>query len=176
MQNETVYNKYALALFRAGEESGNIDDIKLYFNSINNKISAGLLESITSPEITDEAKKNAVKNLLPAGSPEELEGFLKTLIDKKRFEGLKTIYKLFEKLYESHKNIMRANIITFLELDQSSKTKIQTVLERTYNKSFKITYNVSLELLGGIMIKIEEELIDGSLKTMLNKIRADLTA
>jgi F-type H+-transporting ATPase subunit delta len=171
MISKTIGKKYATALFNVARENKNIEIVKDNLTFIKNKIAPNVMRIITIPSIPTEEKKEIINKLLENKVDISVKNFLNVLIDKKKFDLFDDIYNAFIDLYQNYSNIVVGEVISSTALEESYKIKIKNILEKKYKKTFVLDFKIDEDLIGGIIIRIGNEIIDGSLKNQLIKIK-----
>jgi len=171
MLSKTIGKKYATALFNVARENKNIEIVKDNLTFIKNKIAPNVMRIITIPSIPTEEKKEIINKLLENKVDISVKNFLNVLIDKKKFDLFDDIYNAFIDLYQNYSNIVVGEVISSTALEESYKIKIKNILEKKYKKTFVLDFKIDEDLIGGIIIRIGNEIIDGSLKNQLIKIK-----
>lgn len=156
---------YAQALFETGHDfEKDLETVQQVLSccaDFKNVISNPAVDLKTKYEILDEIfKENVNANVLQ---------FIKILTEKNRlneFEQIKSSY--IEKVNE-HNNIKKVEIISAIELNDETKTKIINKLSEKLNKTIVPTWETNKEIISGLVFKIGDDIIDTSL---LNKVES----
>ena len=164
--------RYSYALFSLAKEEDKLDEIfedfsafiKAYEEDSNIK---KVFSMLSKGEKKDIVKKIASENKIFAN-------FLFILIDKDRFDLVKLMYLDFKKMYYSEKNILQAEVVTKIPLDEQTKQKLLSKLKEKYNKDLILIETVDENILGGIILYVDTEVIDLSVKQKLNDLRKRL--
>lgn len=120
-------------------------------------------------------QKNSLKEALgPKAGPRTLR-FLELLIEKKRFALLPYIVNNFGKLLDEHQGVMRAHVKTASDLSEAEKEKLAKKLAAFTGKSVAIETKIAPELLGGVVIRIGDWVLDGSLQGQLRRLKQEFT-
>jgi F-type H+-transporting ATPase subunit delta len=99
---------------------------------------------------------------------------LKLLIDNGRQTSIADIYEAFVEYNDNAHNRQRITVISQSSLDSSLLDKIKSEVGKKFGKEIIITEQVDASILGGIIIKIGDIVIDGSLAKGLKNIRSNL--
>lgn len=96
---------------------------------------------------------------------------LNYLIEKDRLIYIREIFEQYSNIYyEDHEKLIV--LATFpKELNEDQKQKLEKKLKSLKNKDVIVHYIIKPELIGGGVIKINDEIIDGSIKTQINNIK-----
>lgn len=167
-----VAKRYASALFEAGidlektkEFNQELDFLREVFESEEK-----LLQILHHPKITESEKVSLIDNLFKGRISQELINFLYILIDKRREGHILEIIEEYKKMFNKHENIISVTAITAVPMEENSKTKLITVLQEKFKKTIELTNNIDEKIIGGVLLKVEDKLIDGTLKGQLESM------
>ncbi|MGN1058018.1 MAG: ATP synthase F1 subunit delta [Candidatus Avelusimicrobium sp.] len=130
-------------------------------------------EFMTSPRITLQQKKEAVRAALAAAP--ETASFIELLLDAKRYALLPAVTRAVETLLDGRLNIVRAQVFSARELSAEQKKKTGEALSARYGGKAEVSFHTDPNLLGGLKIWCRGELVDGSLQGQLAKLQEELT-
>lgn len=90
----------------------------------------------------------------------------------RRFPDILTIIDQFQNLYENDKKIVRADLYSATELDNDQRDRLAKAFEKRVGAA-KVIFNIKVDksLIGGIVIKSSDVIIDGSIRTRINKVK-----
>ena len=134
---------------------------------------ATLSQTMNSPRITLQAKKEAVRAAL-SGAP-QTASFIELLLDAKRYNLLTEITRRVETLLDDRLGIIRAQVYAAKELSAAQKHQTQEILSKRYGGKVEADFITDPKLLGGLKIVCRGEQIDGSLKSRFEKLQEELT-
>ena len=175
---ELVVIPYAKALFDAGLELDKIkeinEDIHLIEDIFNSE--EKLIQILSHPHINKSEKKIMIQKILGSNISEYTLSFLYILIDKRREKNLFHIITAFKDLYDNYIGVLRVVAVTAVEMDQQAKEKLVVVLHNKFNKEIKLTNKIDKTILGGVLLKLDNKVVDntilGQLKSMESYIKA----
>lgn len=129
-----------------------------------------------NPAISTAKKKELIKRTFEGKINAKLLNFLFLLIDKKRFNLLSEIQNQFIVIVNKLKNIVVAEVSSAVELDTESIQKLKQRLENILTKNEKVTIETKLEpaLIGGLIVRINDLIYDGSIKGKLEALKGRL--
>ncbi len=134
-----------------------------------------LMDFLNHPNIDKNEKIAAVENIFGKAFSKDVTGFLVTIVSKERTKEIPDILDYFIKDVEEYKGIGTAYVTTPSELTQAMKDKIvQKLLATTKYKEFKMNWQVDESLIGGMVIRIGDRVVDSSVKTQLDKLSRQL--
>lgn len=169
---ELVSKRYALALFEAGKELGKIDAFKDELTLLKNVFHSEdrLLDILGHPRINKTEKKELIDKIWGDKVSQEIMNFLYILIDKRRESNILDIEEEYEELYNKEKNIVKVVAKTAIPMEDKAKEKLKDVLGEKLGKTIELSNIIDESIMGGVLLKIEDKLIDGSLKGQLDAI------
>lgn len=174
IKNIKTAKRYALALSQSAIE--NIDEINENLALVNEVIfdNPDFVNFFSHPIVSLKDKKDTINETLNGKINEKTLNFLNTLLDENRFNIFKTIYELFKTEVDLIKNKQRVYVTSAIELDNKEKEKLQNKLNEKLQKEVIINYEENQDILGGLLIKFEDKVIDLSLKTKFDDLRKNI--
>ena len=171
-----VSNRYATALLQAAlkkDVAGGIDEDVRGFRRILQENQA-YKNFLLSPQILNRDKKDIIEKVLADGATELFIRFLLLLIDKKRLPLIEEVIEAYIFLYERHQGIVEAKVITAVPIDKSTERKVATKLEQETGKRVRIAHAVDPDIIGGMIIIVDDVIVDGSIRHQMTKMRRDV--
>ncbi|ASW44058.1 F0F1 ATP synthase subunit delta [Clostridium isatidis] len=174
---EYLDRRYALALYDIAEKKGNVDKYIQDLKDINELIenNAELKEVIKHPQISTKQKKKTFISIFKGKIDEELLTFLLLLIEKDRILFLKEKIIQLEKIQLERKNTIKGIVKTTIPLTDKERNELVTKLEKKYNKAIILEEIIDPSILGGIYLRIDNDVIDGTVRSKLNGIKQLVT-
>jgi F-type H+-transporting ATPase subunit delta len=174
-----VARRYASALFALGREAG-MAELERYGVTLNAlgdavKDSRRLADVFRNPVLSGEEKKQVVLSLLKTigGGPVERH-FCELLADKDRLSLLSAIAADYAAMLDAAKGLSRGVLTTAVVLDDSRKASIAAQLESQTGRKLDLVYAVDPAILGGIVLKIGDTVLDASLRAQLDNLRESI--
>ena len=130
---------------------------------------------ILTPGIDNSEKFQVLDSVMREGFSAEIKYLLRLLVDKGRFDKFSDIADYVRVTY-SHGIEVDALLKVSYPLDTEMIKRIKDLIERKLNKKLHLYIELDSDLLGGIYVKIENILIDGSVRRRLEDMRAKLLA
>ena len=96
-----------------------------------------------------------------------MANFLNLVVQKKRAEILPEIADEFQVLVDADQNISRGTVISATQLSGEMQAKVQSTLENITGKKVILTSEIDPAIIGGIVAKVGDLVMDGSIKTQL---------
>ena len=170
---EYLDRRYALALYEVAEEKGKVQQYLQDLREICNIIETNkdFYEVIKHPQISTNKKKRTFINIFKGHIDEELLSFLLILIEKDRILYLKEKLVEMEKIDLERKNILKGIVKTTIPLTEEEFSNLVATLENKYKKHIILDQIIDKEILGGIYIRIKNDVIDGTVKSKLDELK-----
>jgi len=172
-----VHKTYADALFKLAVETDQIDVFFEESKAIRQILleNADLIKLLTHPKIKTEEKVAVIENVFKGRISSDMTGFLVLTIEKERHNELTGILDVFVDMVKEHKNIGIAYVTTAIELDEARKREIeQKLIDTTKYVQFEMHYDVDKEIIGGMIIRIKDRVVDSSIKSKIENMSKDL--
>ncbi len=182
MNNSTEHisisaKNYANALVGVvNDKQSTFEDISRDFENIRQilNMSPELREILNNPTVSYEIKIDIVNEIFKNEVGSTMLDFIKILIEKKRFGEFSQIYRAYiEKLNEIY-NIKPVKIVSAIELSEEEKQQVIKKLENKLNKTIQPEWELDDDIIAGLVIKIDDDVIDMSIKNRLAKLKKDL--
>lgn len=127
------------------------------------------------PKVIKEEKIEVARNVFEGRISEELLGFLTIIISKDRYKEIDQILEYFVAKVKEYKGIGIATVTTAAPLKEEQCKRIeQKLLDTTKYKSMEIHYRLDASLIGGMVIRIGDRVVDSSVSTKLNELQRSL--
>ena len=173
-----VSKVYGDAYVSVVSEKNNLIDALEEIKSVKNILleNVEIIELLDSPKMDDEEKIDFIKGIFENHISVDSMGFLLTIIEKKRQAELISILDYVIDCIKELLLIGKATVTTALPLDDSKKDKIvDELLKSSHYKSLEVAYVVDESIIGGIVIRIGDRVVDSSVKTRIDKMRKMLS-
>ncbi|CCD24069.1 F1F0 ATP synthase subunit 5 NDAI_0C04090 [Naumovozyma dairenensis CBS 421] len=174
---------YATALFKAAYMDSTIDSTASSLNSIQNLIhkDSSLKSILENPALSPDDRVSIVNSLLKGingKSNKDVDNFLKVLADNNRLNLLSVICEQYNKLNDAQQGIVQGNIISSKQLDDKVMKRLHNGILQSKSivkegQVLKLNNLVRPDILGGLIVEIDDKTVDLSLSTKiqnLNKI------
>ena len=97
--------------------------------------------------------------------------FLSLLVQKKRAEIIPEIAEQFQIMVDEDNNISHGTVVSAVELDAQLQEKVQATLEKLTGKKVELTASVDPSIIGGVIAKVGDLVLDGSIRTQLASLK-----
>ena len=177
MKNLAIARRYAKALLLIGKKDGEAEAYRSELSGISNVITGNreLEQALTNPLHDADARKKVLVNLIDRlGVSKVMRSFLLLLFDKGRIGFIGSIDEFYQNLADDIKGIARATVTSATELSADAIEKIRAGLSQRTGKEVVLEVNQDPSLIGGIVTRIGDLVLDGSIKTQLLGMRESL--
>lgn len=174
MKQTILAKRYAKALFAIGKEDGKYEAYNEALQGV-----AGLFT--TNPEVEDaltnplypiDIREKAMTAIVNSMQADKIMGnFLNLLVQKKRAVILPEIAEQFQIMVDEDKNISHGTVVSAVELNAELQSKVQDTLEKLTGKKVALTASVDPSIIGGIIAKVGDLVLDGSIRTQLASLK-----
>ncbi len=177
MKNLTVSRRYAKALILIGQENGQAEQYNAELASV-----VGLFDSqedfeiaLTNPLFNKNDRKKVLEAVLAATDLSAImKSFLILLFDKGRIGFLRDIASYYKDMVDELNGVVKASIVSATKLSKGAVNKIKKALSKKTGKNIVLNVEQDKSLIGGVVTKIGDLVLDGSVKTQLINMRETL--
>lgn len=168
---------YGEALFELASENGReeefLNEIEALKKLLNDHPDFGNL--MNHPKILKEEKLQVLEEVFSGRISRELLGFLHLVVTKDRYGEIDDILDFFVDKVKQHQGIGIAHVATAVSLNEAQKKEIEgKLLSTTSFSRMEMHYQVDEDLIGGMVIRIGDRVVDSSVKTKLFELQREL--
>lgn len=176
MADETVARRYAAAYFNQEKRAGSLDAASADLNAIEARLVATprLAQVAGHPLIDEKRKKEALQLALTGAVRASTLSFLHLLIDRRRISLIGEIKSEFDQMLRRERNVASAVAVSAVALTPAQTSALEKALERRTGKDIELTTEVDPSLMGGLLIRMGDTVIDGTVKGKLERLREQL--
>lgn len=173
---ETLEKVYASAIFELCIENDSLTEIYEEMTEVNGIFGENeeYLKLLSSPLISEEDKHNALKGVFSGKLSEMMSDYLCILTDKGRIGYFSGIFDEFKSMYNKEKNILEVTVVTSQPMSDKIREKLVNKLSSVSGKTILLDERVDKSLLGGIILRYENNEIDSSVKGKLDKLKKQI--
>ena len=173
--NYTYSRPYGEAAFKIALE-GNVidhwsDNLKTLASVVRDKDTKAIL---ADPKIPQSTCVSLLLSFLDTSDNKALSNFITLLLDNKRIFYISEISEIFDGMRARHKNVRIIEIETSHKLASGQIETLRNLFKNKYKSDIEIEEIVNEDLLAGIKVKIDDEVIDLSLLNRFNQIKQQL--
>ena len=168
---------YAEALFEAGQDKGNLNALQEQLGQFADAVDGDreLQVFLFSPYLNTQDKKEGLGRVVTGAEP-EFANFLELLVEKGRMPEIFRIRREFDELWKKANRRLDVTVTSAIELDPSVVGKIGEEVERQTGEKVDLSSEVDNEILGGIVLRVGNMVLDASIATRLEKLRKSVAS
>lgn len=168
---------YAEALFAAGEDKGKINELQEQLAQFADAVDGDreLQVFLFSPYLSSQDKKDGLGRAVTGAEP-EFSNFLELLVEKGRMPEIFQIRREYEELWKKANRRLDVTVTSAIELDPSVVGKIGEEVERQTGEKVELSSEVDDGILGGIVLRVGNMVLDASIRTRLEKLRKSVAS
>ena len=167
--------RYAQAVFELALENRELekwfDDLTLLSDSVSNQ---EFLDFLSQPRVTSEEKIRVVRDALGDSVGPLALNLMSLLATKNIAHILPGITDQYQELLDAQQGIERAETVTAIPLDDDEQRRVTEMLSAMSGREVRLTTRVDAEILGGMIIRIGDRVMDGSTRSRLQAMRREL--
>ena len=177
MKNLAIARRYAKALLLIGKEDGQTETYREELNGIAELIQGekALEQALTNPLYDAAGRRKVLEAIIEKMNLSKLmSSFLLLIFEKGRVGFIGSINDFYQKLADELKGVARASLVSATELSSEAVDKIRASLSKRTGKDIILEIEQDPTLIGGIVTRIGDLVLDGSIKTQLLNMRESL--
>lgn len=173
MLNQGVARRYASALFDLARDKGQMDQVDNELGMVigmidsNPQFKAVVEDVLIAPEV----KRDLFAKLFVGKVSPLVLNFLQVVVSKRREAYLPQMYRVYLDLANEARGIVEVEVRSAVPLPEETAQKLEQNLVSRLGKRVKFQTQVAPELLGGLVVRVGDQLMDGSVRTRLRRMR-----
>jgi F-type H+-transporting ATPase subunit delta len=173
-----VSKTYGDALFELALEENKMDvflsEIKVISKALRDN--QDLARLMNHPKIVKDEKISLIENIFTGRVSMELVGLMRMIVEKGHYQELMSVFDYFINQVKEYKNIGTAYVSSAAQLSEKQKQAVEKrLLETTKYVEFEMHYEVDAALIGGMVIRIGDRVVDSSIQTKLQTLTRELS-
>jgi F-type H+-transporting ATPase subunit delta len=177
MKNALLAKRYAKALFAVGQEENALDEYAATLSEFATLLvdNPELDDALSNPMYPVESREAVMAEVVKAAGVSTIMGnFLNLIVQKRRADVLDDISEMFQILVDAENNTAQGSVISAAELSADMQAKVQETLEKITGKQVTLTTQVDESIIGGMIAKVGDLVLDGSIKTQLEQLKESI--
>ncbi len=172
-----ISKTYGEALFDLCIENDSLDTIEEEVKAVKEAFAQNvdLYKFLNHPKITKEEKVSLIEKVLKGRASDDVTGFLVIIVEKGRYNQIDEIIDYFLAKVREYKKIGVAKVTSAVDLNHEQRKKLEDkLLATTEYVAFDMEYQVDKSLIGGVIIRIGDRIVDSSIRTKLKNLSKEL--
>jgi F-type H+-transporting ATPase subunit delta len=175
---EGIAEVYSRALFEAAQENDVLDrvhdELNEFADALEDEDNRELRLFFFSPYFSSEEKKDGVEKVV-SGADERFLNFLKLLAERHRMPVMPRIRREFNSLWRDKKQLLPVNVTSAVKLDDKLLKGIGDRIHEQTEHEVELTSQVDPDVLGGLVVRVGNMVLDASVRRRLDQIRKQVT-
>jgi len=169
---EEIAQVYARALFEAASEHDVLDDVREQLGQFADALNENrdLAVFFFSPYFSTEEKKEALDRAIEGAEPIFMN-FLEALVERHRMPVIFRIRARYEELWDEVNQVLPVEVTSAVKLDESTVRTIGDRIGGQTGTEIELTSVVDPDILGGIVLRVGNYVLDASIRNRLNQLR-----
>jgi len=169
---EEIAQVYARALFEVASEHGTLDEVREELGQFADVVHDNRDVAIFffSPYFSSEEKKDGLHRMVTGANP-ELMNFLEALVERHRMPAIFRIRTRYEELWDDENKLLPVEVTSAVALDQATVKSIGDRIGEQTGNTIELKSVVDPEILGGIVLRVGNFILDASIRGRLNQLR-----
>lgn len=164
--------RYAQAAFDIAQEQGTLDQWERELSQLAETFANPTVsEFFESPAVPIDAKQQAIETMLPKPEQRYIRNLASLLLERDRIDQIAGVVEYFHDLVLIERGIAIANVTTAIELTPAETEQVRAQLSTMTGKTIEIRPEVDPAIIGGVVVRIGDDLIDGSVRSQLRELR-----
>ncbi|HVR02601.1 MAG TPA: ATP synthase F1 subunit delta [Polyangia bacterium] len=173
----SISRRYARALFSIGVDRGSFEQLGQELDAVA-ELWAGspeLRQALENPIFKDSEKRAVLQSLLPRVAPTaDVQKFVLLLLERRRLPAVPNIARAYREMADLHTGRVRAHVTSAQALGRAELERIRQSLARRTGKQVILESAVDAGLIGGVVARVGDLVLDGSVRTQLGALRERL--
>jgi F-type H+-transporting ATPase subunit delta len=169
---EEIAQVYARSLFEVAKQQDNLDVVREQLGQFADALddSRELSVFFFSPYFSTPEKKDGLDKTLDDADPIVLN-FLELLVENHRMPVVFRVRREFDALWRAENQLLPVQITSAIELDESVASRIGEEIGRQTGRQVQLTSTVDPDVLGGIVLRVGNSILDASIRSRLERLR-----
>jgi F-type H+-transporting ATPase subunit delta len=169
---EEIAQVYARSLFEVAIEQDKLDVVREQLAEFTDALSASheLQMFFFSPYFSTDEKQDGLRRTV-TDADESFLNFLSLLLENHRMPVIFRVRREYDRLWRETNQLLAVQITSAVELDPSVAERVGDEIGRQTGRTVELTSAVDPEILGGIVVRVGNSIIDASIRTRLDNLR-----
>jgi F-type H+-transporting ATPase subunit delta len=170
-----VARVYAQALFDAAREAGRVDPVRRELGDFVAALaaSASLRDVLADPRVDEGAKRRVLAELTHDAEP-LVSNTLKLLQEKGRFDIVAGLHEELEAMVAAEAEVVEVEVISAVQLGPDAERRLAAKVAEATGRRVELTQKVDAGVLGGLVVRVGDVIVDGSLRSRIRQLRQRL--
>jgi ATP synthase F1 delta subunit len=173
---EEIATVYARSLFEVAQEQKKLEQVHDQLGEFADALdeTRELQVFFFSPYFSTQEKKDGLKKAV-SGTEDIFENFLELLIEKHRMPAVFRVRRELDRLWEKEHQLLPVEVTSAIELDKQTVKQIGDRIGEQTGQKVELSAKVEPDILGGIVVRVGNSIIDASIRARLEQLRKQVT-
>jgi len=173
---EEIARVYGDALFAVAKEEGKLDEVRSELGEFADALNEDrdLQVFFFSPYFSSEEKREGIEKAID-GASEEFKNFLGLLAEKHRMPAIFRIRDYYDDLWAAENKRLEVRVTSAIPLDESVVKRVGDEIARQTDRKIDLEAEVDEDILGGLVLRVGNMVLDASLREKLNRLRKEVS-
>jgi F-type H+-transporting ATPase subunit delta len=169
---EEIASVYARSLFEVAQDRGNLDEVREQLGEFADALDGNQEMQVFffSPYFSTQEKEEGLDKVVTDADP-ILENFLKLLIEKHRMPAVFRVRRTLDEMWQRENRLLPVEITSAIELDKETIKQIGDRIGEQTDQKIDLSSRVEPGILGGIVVRVGNSIIDASIRSRLEQLR-----
>ena len=176
MDQSKINIRYAKAFFMLAKEKNLTIELRKDAKLIANvcETSSDFILLLESPVVKTSNKAKAIKSVFEGKVNPLMVKFLVLITENNREKNIPGILRNLEDMYRQEEGIKSVVLTSAQPMDEDIVLQIGKILEKEFNAKVELSQKVNKDLIGGFVVRVDDNQYDASIATQLRRIREKL--
>lgn len=175
INTQTLARPYAKAAFEFASAAGKTDTWSKMLNLAAVAVEVPEVAALLNdPRLTSESKVQALVRVLGDDADEAFRNYVQTLGENDRLSVLPTVWELYEDIKAQAEKTLEAEVETAFELSNAQLQTLAAALSKRLDRTVNLQQVVNPALIGGVLIRAGDVVVDGSVRGKLSQLAESL--
>lgn len=169
---DQISRVYARSLFEVAQDQDILDRVSEQLAQLSEGLeqSRDLQLFLASPQFSSEEKRDGLRRVIEGADP-TIERLLDVMVENHRLPLLPEVRRSFDGLYDDLRRVLPVRITTAVPLDEATTARIGDEVGRGTGRQVQLTAEVDPDLVGGIVLRVGNSILDASIRQRLENLR-----
>lgn len=169
---EEIAQVYSRALFEVAKENGKLDVVREQLGQFADALAQNrdLAVFFFSPYFSTDEKKDGLRKTVEGADPTVLN-FLETLLERHRMPAIYRIRAAYARLWDEENKLLPVEVTSAVDLDEATVKSLGDRIGQQTGQRVELTSKVDPSILGGIVLRVGNQILDASIKHRLDQLR-----
>lgn len=176
LEKTTIARPYAEAAFEQAREEGTLESWSELLSVLAVAVSDSHMHALLqNPRVTPDQLLDVVNSFIGSDLSKTQKNFVRVLIEAERLQFAPEMKTLFDQNRLEAEGLANVEVISAYPLEDSQRTRIIDAMCRRLDRKIELTENTDQDLIGGVIIRNGDSVIDASVRGQLEELRSELT-